>query len=82
MSYLIKKWLFGNTEWNKILLIMFGYGLGSHLLTDIIPGGNVVWLPAYLDMPFLFINGVACIYISHNSLVKLMRQDPQLTGTY
>ena len=75
MTWLIDKWKFGNHDWNKLLLIMFGYGLGSHLLTDIIPGGNVVWLPAYIDMPFLFINGLSCIIISHRSISKRLKMD-------
>ena len=43
------------TEWDRRLLVFFGFALSSHLVTDIIPGGNVVWLPAWIDMPFLFI---------------------------
>lgn len=77
MAYVVKTWNFGNREWNELLLIMFGYGLGSHLLTDIIPGGNVVWLPAYIDMPFLVINGVACIVLSHRTIIKRMNLSPE-----
>ena len=77
MAYIIKICDFGNRDWNSLLLIMFGYGLGSHLLTDIIPGGNVVWLPAYIDMPFLFVNGLACIFISHKLIVKRMNANPE-----
>lgn len=77
MALVIKKWKFGNQDWNELLLIMFGYGLGSHLLTDIIPGGNVVWLPAYIDMPFLFVNGVVCIVLSHRAITTRMSQDSE-----
>ena len=54
----------GNSEWNRRLLVIFGYGLASHLVSDIIPGGNVVWLPAIIDMPFLFVNGIITFYLS------------------
>jgi len=58
------------TEWDKKLLVFFGLGLASHLITDIIPGGNVVWLPAKLDMPFLFLNGSIVIYLSYKVHIK------------
>lgn len=77
MAYVIKSWEFGNREWNELLLIMFGYGLGSHLLTDIISGGNVVLLPAYIDMPFLFVNGAACIYLAHRTVIKRMENNQE-----
>jgi hypothetical protein len=57
---------FSKNEWDKRLLIFFGYGLASHLVWDVIPGtGNVVWLPAWLDMPFLLVNGLATFYLSY-----------------
>lgn len=81
MTYLIRNWNFGRRDWNELLLIMFGYGLGSHLLTDIIPGGNVVWLPPHIDMPFLFLNGAACIWLSHRGIVKRMRAVPEFKNS-
>ena len=73
MMRVISRWQFGNRDWNDRLLIIFGYGLGSHLLTDIIPGGNVVWLPAYIDMPFLAINGILCLLISQRMIKNKLK---------
>jgi hypothetical protein len=46
------------SRWDKQLFVFFGYGLASHLGSDIIPGGNVVKIPAWLDMPFLAVNSI------------------------
>ena len=65
MLAVVKKYeSFGNREWNWKLLCLFGYALASHLLTDIPPGGNVISLPAWLDMPYLAINGLATFVLA------------------
>lgn len=62
------------SEWDKRLLVFFGFGLSSHLISDIIPGGNVVWLPARIDMPFLFINGAVVFYLSYRLHRKTLNE--------
>lgn len=64
----------GNKEWSQKLLLLFGYGLSSHLVSDIIPGGNVVGIPARFDMPFLFMNGIVVFAWSALLHWKLFRQ--------
>lgn len=70
---LIKKRYVGNDDWNKRLLIVFGYGLGSHLITDIISGGNVVSIPPEYEIPFLLVNGVITLFISYRILKKYLK---------
>lgn len=74
MIFLSREYPFGNPKWNKALLAVFAFGLGSHLWMDIPPGGNVVWVPAKLDYPFLFINGLICLIFGYR-LVKQIISD-------
>ncbi|MFW7380138.1 MAG: hypothetical protein ACOH5I_15090 [Oligoflexus sp.] len=75
MVFVIKQsrsipWL--NHSLNEKFLVIFGYGLSSHLISDIIPGGNVVGLPASIDMPFLFLNGIATGILAFKLHKKLL----------
>ena len=62
-----------SSDWDKWLLVFFGFGLASHLVSDIIPGGNVVWLPPAIDMPFLFANGALTFFLAFRMYKKSFR---------
>ena len=46
-----------------MLLPLFGFALGSHLILDSFQGGNLVSIPAKYELPFYIANGFfVCIY--------------------
>lgn len=71
MVYVSKQFPLNNPEWSEALLAVFAFGQGSHLWTDIPPGGNVVWVPAKYDNTFLFLNGLLCLWFGY----RLIKQD-------
>jgi len=56
--YLLKR---KSNLFERQLLVFFGFGLAGHLMLDMMPGGNIVKIPAYLELPFLIINSFCLI---------------------
>lgn len=72
VRYLVDRGGFGDSSWNRSLLVLFGYGLASHLLIDIFQRGNLVAIPPVLEMPFLLANGVGAFVLARRTQEALL----------
>jgi hypothetical protein len=62
---LAKNWQWGDIEWTKQLMPLFGISLGSHLIVDFFQGGNLIGIPAKSEFAFYTVNGLAVCTISY-----------------
>ena len=75
MALIIKNWQFGDTYWSQMLVPVFGIALGSHLLIDIVQGGNLVGVPVEYELSFYIVNGLLLCGLSYFQMRRALQKN-------
>lgn len=71
---IVDKFNFGDQQWNRTLLPIFGFALGSHLIIDFFQGGNLVSVPTKYEFAFYLFNGFMVCALSYFRMHKYLRK--------